>query len=122
MFNDLIKEVLQVFKILREIETLDWLNYNLKLRRMLVFVMMRVQKPFYFTMGLGIPLDMKVFMTVSFAYFLSKKFIKMLFLDGENFLFFVHSDNSICWIWQCLKKIRVVSVERTPKFLNCYSC
>lgn len=73
VFNELIKEFFQVFKILREIETLDWLNYNLKLRRMLVFVMMRVQKPFYFTMGLGIPLDMKVFMTVSFAYFFKQK-------------------------------------------------
>ncbi|XP_066251998.1 putative odorant receptor 92a [Euwallacea similis] len=55
---------LEIFRLLPTIYELDWLNYNVKMRKILVFLIARVQKPFYFTMGLGFALDMTVFITM----------------------------------------------------------
>nr|QXE93221.1 odorant receptor 41 [Eucryptorrhynchus scrobiculatus] len=53
----------QVFELLQCVYKLDWINYPPKLRKMLVFLIMRLQKPFYFTMGFWLPLDLDVFLT-----------------------------------------------------------
>uniref|UniRef100_M3VK56 Odorant receptor 15 n=1 Tax=Ips typographus TaxID=55986 RepID=M3VK56_IPSTY len=56
--------MLEVFELLNRIYELDWLNYNTKMRKMLVFLMQRVQRPYHFTMGLGFPLNLGVFFTM----------------------------------------------------------
>ncbi|XP_019766781.2 uncharacterized protein LOC109542143 [Dendroctonus ponderosae] len=55
---------LELFKIQQRIYELEWIDYPPKLRRVLLFLMCRVQKPFNFTMGFGFPLDVNVFLSM----------------------------------------------------------
>ncbi|KAL1501256.1 hypothetical protein ABEB36_006612 [Hypothenemus hampei] len=55
---------LKAFELLSNIYELNWLSYSVKLRRVLLCFMMRIQKPFHFTMGLGFPLEIGVFLTM----------------------------------------------------------
>lgn len=83
--------MLEVFELLNRIYELDWLNYNTKMRKMLVFLMQRVQKPYHFTMGLGFPLNLGVFFTVRLLFSLLANLCPLCygFVDDQNVLFFV---------------------------------
>ncbi|KAH1011167.1 hypothetical protein HUJ04_000591 [Dendroctonus ponderosae] len=55
---------LEVFELQHRIYELEWIDYPPKLRKLLLFLMCRVQKPFHFTMGFGFPLDARVFLSI----------------------------------------------------------
>nr|QWT83550.1 odorant receptor 51 [Eucryptorrhynchus scrobiculatus] len=60
---------LEIFELQNRIYELEWLSYPPKTRRLLLFLMQRIQKPFYFTMGSWRPLDVAVFLaTIKFSY------------------------------------------------------
>ncbi|XP_050299551.1 odorant receptor 2a-like [Anthonomus grandis grandis] len=48
---------LELFELLDKVYNLDWVEYPPELRKVLLFLMQRLQKPFYFTMGHWQPLN-----------------------------------------------------------------
>ncbi|XP_066144185.1 odorant receptor 49b-like [Euwallacea fornicatus] len=47
-----------------DIYAMEWINYNTQMKKNLIFLIRRVQKPYYFTLGLGFPLDIGVFINI----------------------------------------------------------